>query len=196
MRVMEVLQRLFCGKYGCEPEDVTIAAALDDLNIAPHERQDMAEVLAELYGVEIAPDELMAFATVEDIVGYVEDRLNERAEEQRIGGGCAVSVQDLRPLMTAIGYQFRDASLLEKALTHSSYTNEGHGTRECYERLEFLGDSLLGFITARYLYEKDRGPGGGADQTRGSRGVRKSAEHLFAGAGDRPVYAAWPRGGA
>lgn len=71
-----------------------------------------------------------------------------------------MSVQDLRPLMTAIGYQFRDASLLEKALTHSSYTNEGHGTRECYERLEFLGDSLLGFITARYLYEKDRGPEG------------------------------------
>ena len=87
MRVMEVLQHLFCGKYGCEPEDVTIAAALDDLNIAPHERQDMAEVLAELYGVEIAPDELMAFATVEDVVGYVEDCLNERAEEQRIEEG-------------------------------------------------------------------------------------------------------------
>ena len=82
MRVMEVLQRLFCGKYGCEPEDVTMAAALDDLNIAPHERQDMAEVLAELYGVEIEPEELTAFATVEDVVGYVEDCLNERVDGQ------------------------------------------------------------------------------------------------------------------
>lgn len=68
--------------------------------------------------------------------------------------------QDLQPLMEAIGYQFRDIRLLEKALTHSSYANEGKGRRECYERLEFLGDSVLGFITARYLYEKDRGPEG------------------------------------
>lgn len=68
--------------------------------------------------------------------------------------------RDLTPLMKAIGYTFKDVSLLEKALTHSSYTNEGHNARECYERLEFLGDSVLGFITARYLYEKDRGPEG------------------------------------
>ncbi len=50
--------------------------------------------------------------------------------------------------------------MLEKALTHSSFANEGHGNGECYERLEFLGDSVLGFITAKYLYEKDRGPEG------------------------------------
>ncbi len=68
--------------------------------------------------------------------------------------------QDLKPLMKNIGYTFRDERLLEKALTHSSFSNEGHGRTECYERLEFLGDSVLGFITARYLYEKDRGPEG------------------------------------
>ncbi len=67
---------------------------------------------------------------------------------------------DLTPLMRAIGYKFQDIRLLEKALTHSSYTNEGHATCECYERLEFLGDSVLGFITAQYLFEKDRGPEG------------------------------------
>ena len=67
---------------------------------------------------------------------------------------------DYTPLMQEIGYTFKNISLLEKALTHSSYANEGQGEREHYERLEFLGDSVLGFITARYLYEKDRGPEG------------------------------------
>ena len=67
--------------------------------------------------------------------------------------------KDLTPLMKEIGYTFKNVSLLEKALTHSSFANEGRGG-EHYERLEFLGDSVLGFITARYLFEKDRGPEG------------------------------------
>ena len=50
-----------------------------------------------------------------------------------------------------IGYQFRDKRLLETALTHSSFANE----KKCksYERLEFLGDSVLGFVTAEYLFK-------------------------------------------
>ena len=68
--------------------------------------------------------------------------------------------QDLTPLMREIGYSFQDVRLLEQALTHSSYANEGHGSRESYERLEFLGDSVLGFITARHLYANDRSPEG------------------------------------
>ena len=64
---------------------------------------------------------------------------------------------DYTPLMQEIGYVFHDVSLLEKALTHSSFANEGHGGREHYERLEFLGDSVLGFITARYLYGDNKG---------------------------------------
>ena len=50
-----------------------------------------------------------------------------------------------------IGYTFRDRSLLETALTHSSYANE-HKCQS-YERLEFLGDSVLGFVTAEHLYQ-------------------------------------------
>lgn len=53
-----------------------------------------------------------------------------------------------------IGYVFRDRSLLETALTHSSYANEKNGA-VCYERLEFLGDSILGFVTAEFLYGKE-----------------------------------------
>ena len=51
-----------------------------------------------------------------------------------------------------IGYEFKDKTLLQRALTHSSYANE-KGTGLDNERLEFLGDSVLGFITAEYLFE-------------------------------------------
>ena len=51
-----------------------------------------------------------------------------------------------------IGYKFKDRSLLVTALTHSSFANESHGRAQSYERLEFLGDSILGFVTAEYLY--------------------------------------------
>lgn len=57
-------------------------------------------------------------------------------------------------LEKAIGYVFRSGALLENALTHSSYANENRerGTQD-NERLEFLGDSVLGFVTAEFLYE-------------------------------------------
>lgn len=52
-----------------------------------------------------------------------------------------------------IGYRFLDRSLLETALTHSSYANERHGEQvQSYERLEFLGDSILGLVAAEYLF--------------------------------------------
>lgn len=59
---------------------------------------------------------------------------------------------DFSLLEERIGYKFKDISLLENAMTHSSYANEKHNTRECNERLEFLGDSVLGVITAEYFY--------------------------------------------
>lgn len=51
-----------------------------------------------------------------------------------------------------IEYEFKDKSLLEKALTHSSFANENHLQTGDNERLEFLGDSVLGFVTAEYLF--------------------------------------------
>lgn len=62
-------------------------------------------------------------------------------------------MQDLRGLQQTIKYSFRDESLLERALTHSSYTNEQMWDRtRSYERLEFLGDSVLSLIACNYLY--------------------------------------------
>lgn len=80
MRVLDVLMRLFCDKYGCDPEDVAMGATLDELNIAAHERDDMAMVLSELYSVDIDADTVDGFDTVEDVVGFIEDILNERGE--------------------------------------------------------------------------------------------------------------------
>lgn len=55
---------------------------------------------------------------------------------------------ELHTLEQALGYQYKDLTLLDTALTHSSFANE-HGQGYKYnERLEFLGDSVLGFITA------------------------------------------------
>ena len=51
-----------------------------------------------------------------------------------------------------LGYEFRDPSLLETALTHSSYANEFSCPSN--ERLEFLGDALLGCVISVLLYEK------------------------------------------
>ncbi len=66
----------------------------------------------------------------------------------------------MKELEKKIGYVFRDKALLALALTHSSYANE-KGNKSDNERLEFLGDSVLGFITAEYLFStlKDRPEG-------------------------------------
>lgn len=52
-----------------------------------------------------------------------------------------------------LSYRFQDRSLLEHALTHSSYANEHRSSGvTSNERLEFLGDSVLGMVVADYLY--------------------------------------------
>ena len=59
----------------------------------------------------------------------------------------------INDLEQSLGYHFRDISLLQQALTHSSYANERwRDSLASNERLEFLGDSILGMITAEYLY--------------------------------------------
>ena len=57
---------------------------------------------------------------------------------------------DLSILEESIDYKFKDKSLLKKALTHTSYANDKH--IESNEKLEFLGDSILEFISSKYIY--------------------------------------------
>ena len=59
----------------------------------------------------------------------------------------------IKDLEAAIGYRFKNISLLQNALAHSSYANERwHDGLMSNERLEFLGDSILGMVVADYLY--------------------------------------------
>lgn len=59
----------------------------------------------------------------------------------------------MQELEKKLGYTFRNPALLGEALSHSSYANEHRGTRlNSNERLEFLGDSVLGFVTAEHLF--------------------------------------------
>ena len=59
----------------------------------------------------------------------------------------------INELEKAIGYRFKNITLLQNALAHSSYANERwHDSLKSNERLEFLGDSILGMVVAEYLY--------------------------------------------
>ena len=59
----------------------------------------------------------------------------------------------IKDLENAIGYRFQNIQLLQNALTHSSYANERwHNSLLSNERLEFLGDSVLGMLVAEYLF--------------------------------------------
>ena len=60
-----------------------------------------------------------------------------------------MQIQDIEK---SIGYTFKNRELLKKALTHTSYAYE-NGI-ESNEKLEFLGDSILEFISSKYLYGK------------------------------------------
>jgi len=61
--------------------------------------------------------------------------------------------RELKEFEQVIGYSFNDLSLLNTALTHSSYTANKQEILEHNERLEFLGDSVLSMIISRYIFK-------------------------------------------
>lgn len=79
-------------------------------------------------------------------------------------------VKKLKELEQKIGYTFRDFSLLERAMMHSSYTNEKHLPKyQCNERLEFLGDAVLELVSSEFLFRgSPRMPEGTLTKTRAS----------------------------
>lgn len=63
-------------------------------------------------------------------------------------------LRKLKLLERSIGYRFRNKYLLNQALTHKSYANERYESKSGdNERLEFLGDSVLGIVVSRILYD-------------------------------------------
>jgi len=57
-------------------------------------------------------------------------------------------------LQARLGYSFTDPDLLERALTHSSAVSPGKRIERSYQRLEFLGDRVLGLVVADMLYKR------------------------------------------
>ncbi len=79
-------------------------------------------------------------------------RPRETSRERSLG---AQESRVLSEFCRQYGLPFRDLSLLKLALTHRSYLSvTGQGPRESNERLEFLGDSVLGLVTSEYLYRR------------------------------------------
>ena len=62
-------------------------------------------------------------------------------------------MSEIKELENKLGYRFKDISLLETALTHSSYTREKNSGLSCNERLEFLGDAFFDAIIGEELYK-------------------------------------------
>ena len=63
-----------------------------------------------------------------------------------------IALADLAALQQTLGISFNNPTLLEQALVHSSYVNENPGLAS-NERLEFLGDAVLGLVIAEKLYQ-------------------------------------------
>jgi len=61
-------------------------------------------------------------------------------------------VRELRSLQVALGYEFEEPALLRRALTHPSYVNENPGEERDNQRLEFLGDAVIDFVAAAWVY--------------------------------------------
>lgn len=59
----------------------------------------------------------------------------------------------MEQLEEKIGYKFKNRKFLKIAVTHSSYANEFGENIHSYERLEFLGDSVLGLVTSDYIFK-------------------------------------------
>ena len=90
---------------------------------------------------------------------------------------------DVKKVEQIIDYHFRDENLLITALTHSSFVNE-HDNCCSYEKLEFLGDSVLNFIIAEKLYKKAESEG---EMTQ-KRAVMVSREPLCRSVNEMGLY--------
>ena len=77
--------------------------------------------------------------------------------------------KEMVKLQNNLGYKFKNPQLLENALTHSSYANEKGDGMKSNERLEFLGDSILGFLSANHFYKHFTGSEGEMTKHRAAR---------------------------
>ena len=73
--VLEQLTRLLVDRFGCDEQDVEMTTFLDDLNLTADDRDEIVASLWELYVAAPPSEEQPPLETVEDVVGYIEDRM-------------------------------------------------------------------------------------------------------------------------
>jgi len=86
----------------------------------------------------------------------------------------------ITPIERALGHRFKHPDLLQRALTHSTFANEHPAEGESNERLEFLGDAVLGLLVGRILYESAPDADEGELSRRRASVVRREALALLA----------------
>lgn len=118
------------------------------------------------------PDEPTAEATPSEAATSETTNSDTRA---RRSNNPRVHREDLEVLEERLGYVFKDRTLLVQALTHRSYVNECEEDAVDNQRLEFLGDAVLGLVSAEALFRRDAQAPEGTLSSRQSQLVCESA---------------------
>lgn len=158
--IFEKIASILAEQFGIEQDEITMDTSFEDLGADSLDVVELTMALEEEFGIgEMEEEDLSGISTVSDPGPLCERQaggLNrEWAEAPLQSGASAFEERGTRmeALEEKLGYQFEQPALLENALTHSSYANESRDREmQSNERLEFLGDSVLGMVVADYLY--------------------------------------------
>jgi len=128
----------------------------DDLHADDFALIEWAETLEDelgerTVGFRLDDDDLVELDTVSDAIECVVARL--AAASNSAVAVVATEREPLDALEDRIGYQFRDRAFLDRALSHRSWCAE-NGGHESNERLEFLGDSVLGLVVTDDVFRR------------------------------------------
>jgi ribonuclease-3 len=149
-------------------EDAVVPPARlrDDLHADDFALIEWAETLEDelgerTVGFRLDDDDLVELDTVSDAIDCVLARLTATVNGSAssavaplaVATAAAEPVDQLTALEERIGYRFRDRAILQRALAHRSWCAE-HGGHESNERLEFLGDSVLGLVVTDDVFAR------------------------------------------
>ena len=159
--ILEKLRSLIADQLGVDSSNITMDTNFEeDLGVDSLDIVELSMALEEEFDIgEISEEDLATIKTVGDhdhkLQGNHENSTAAPADAipRPVAGVRLLKGRiGMKTLEEKIGYTFRDRTLLENALTHSSYANEHRGGLPSNERLEFLGDSILGLVVADHLY--------------------------------------------
>jgi ribonuclease-3 len=143
---------------------VPFARLRDDLHADDFALIEWAEMLEDelgerTVGFRLDDDDLVELDTVSDAIDCVVARLDATNGSAlapavvAVGDGQPGAIDPSAALEVRIGYQFTDRTFLERALSHRSWCAENDGN-ESNERLEFLGDSVLGLVVTDNVFRR------------------------------------------